>query len=136
MAYLSFLAAILLGVPAANAFAISARTSTTRMSAGGSVQRADFLKQVGGAAALATAGIAAAPLASVAASSECTLQAGSLSDLLILRQAVADELTQFQQLRRMHGSCVHVRMFAFPEAHTVCVLKCASPESQERIADF
>lgn len=72
MAYLSLLAAILLCVPAANAFTMSVRTST--MSAGGGVQRADFLKQVGGAAAFATAGIAAAPLASIAAASKCTLQ--------------------------------------------------------------
>eukprot|EP00903_Cladosiphon_okamuranus_P020310 g18635.t1 len=45
---------------------MSARTSN--MSAGGGgLQRADFLKRVGGAAAFATAGIAAAPLTSVAA---------------------------------------------------------------------
>lgn len=69
MAYLSLLATLLLGVPAADAFAMSVRTST--MSAGGGgVQRADFLKQVGGAAAFATAGVAAAPLASVAAASK------------------------------------------------------------------
>lgn len=74
MAYLSLLAALLVCVPAANAFAMSVRTSTMS-SAGGGVQRADFLKQVGGAAALATAGIAAAPLASVAAASKCNLRA-------------------------------------------------------------
>lgn len=69
MTYLSVLATLLLGLPVVKAFTMS--TSGRPSPAGGaSVQRADFLRQVGGAAAIATAGIAASPFASVAAASK------------------------------------------------------------------
>lgn len=72
MMYLSVLAALLLGLPAVKAFTMSTagRPSPT---GGASLQRADFLRQVGGAAAIATAGISASPLASVAAARKCEL---------------------------------------------------------------
>lgn len=69
MAYLSgMMAALLLGLPAANAFfTMSTPRPSSSASSGGGVVRGDFLKQT----AAVGVGVAAVPFAAAAAASEC-----------------------------------------------------------------
>ena len=60
---------LLLGDPAADAFTMSVRPASNDKASRG-LQRKDFVKQVVGASAVAAAGAASSPLASVAAARE------------------------------------------------------------------
>ena len=77
MAYLSLIAVLLVGAPVADAFTMSVRPAAS--STGGRVQRKDFLKQIAGATTAGVAGVACSPLASVAASSECSHRFSSMT---------------------------------------------------------
>lgn len=67
--FVYFIAVIIFGVPATDAFTMSVRPTSSQKGVG-SLERGDFVKQVVGASAAAAVGAASSPLATVAAARE------------------------------------------------------------------